>query len=73
MARGGRGGHSSVQHAHRFWFGHHLTFPLLRNGPLPLPRFAAERSLTGKSKRQDWRTIVLYFFKPTSFSSQWMS
>jgi hypothetical protein len=26
--------------------GHHLTYPLLRNGSLPLPRFAAERTLS---------------------------
>ena len=28
----------------RFWCRHHLTSPLLRNGSLPLPRCAAERT-----------------------------
>src|SRR5882757_2130915 len=31
--------------AHRLCTKHHLTSPLLRNGSLPLPRFAAERTL----------------------------
>ena len=33
----------------------HLTFPLLRNGPLPLPRFAAERGgLIPRSRQALW-------------------
>jgi len=33
------------QSARRLCTKHHLTSPLLRNGSLPLPRFAAERTL----------------------------
>jgi hypothetical protein len=29
---------------------HHLTYPLLRNGSLPLSRFAAERTLSRLSR-----------------------
>jgi hypothetical protein len=35
---------------------HHLTFPSLRDGPLPLPRFAAERSLE--------RMVILLYCAP---------
>src|SRR5712664_3684831 len=38
----GRGGCIPKHLVHK---KHHLTFPLLRNGPLPLPRFVAERRL----------------------------
>ena len=36
------------QFARRLCTKHHLTSPLLRNGSLPLPRFAAERTVEGE-------------------------
>ena len=33
-----------MQQNHRVLVKHHLTYPLLRNGAPPLPRFAAERT-----------------------------
>jgi len=43
-ARGRRGGSWASLDAHPLWCTHHLTSPLLRNGSLPLPRGAAERT-----------------------------
>src|SRR3984893_9908335 len=37
------------QSARRLCTKHHLTSPLLCNGSLPLPRFAAERTLEGSN------------------------
>jgi len=31
----------------RFWNADHLTLPLLRNGPRPLPHFVAEKEREG--------------------------
>ena len=42
-------GEVGLRRSHRKYLvliGHHLTYPLLRNGSLPLPRFAAERTLS---------------------------
>ena len=43
-ARGGEVGPSISPHTHRLRGRYHLSSPLLRNGSLPLPRCAAERT-----------------------------
>jgi len=45
MAKRWEGEVGARPNAHRVAIGHHLTFPLLRNGPLPLPHFVAERKV----------------------------
>jgi len=36
-------GRGASSRTHLIWVKRHLTLPLLRNGPLPLPHYVAER------------------------------
>src|ERR1700722_1738249 len=57
-ARGGGGGPRRLPPKHMVCKEHHLTLPLLRNGPHPLPRCAAERDLR-RARHAPWDHAVI--------------